>query len=192
MTKDSVEKQFPWLFEGLGQLQGDYEISLKEGAKPHALSTPRRVAIPLVLCVKEELERMEQLRVIEQVEQLTEWCAELVVPKANGKVRLGVDLTKLSENVRRERHPIPAVEPTLAQLAGATLIFSQNLMPTWGFGKYPFQRSQLYLLLSSLPLADSVSSVSHLVLPQPQNIFREECPLFCLGSMGLGVSWTIY
>ena len=32
MTKDTVEKQLPGLFKGLGQLQGDYEISLKEGA----------------------------------------------------------------------------------------------------------------------------------------------------------------
>ena len=68
--------------------------------------------------VKEELERMEQLGVIERVEQPTEWCAGLVVvPKANGKVRL-------CAGVRCERHPIPAVEPTLAQLAGAT-VFSK-------------------------------------------------------------------
>ena len=29
-----------------------------------------------------------------------------------------MDLTKLNENVRRERHPLPAVEQTLAQIAG--------------------------------------------------------------------------
>ena len=144
MTKDMVEKQFPGLFEGLGQLQGDYEISLKEGAKPHALSTPRRVAIPLLPRVKEELERMEQLGVIERVEQPTEWCAGLVVvPKANGKVRLCVDLTKLNESVRRERHPIPAVEPTLAQLAGAT-VFSK-LDANSGYWQIPLSKESAIL-----------------------------------------------
>jgi len=144
MTKDTVEKQFPGLFEGLGQLQGDYEISLKEGAKPHALSTPRRVAIPLLPRVKEELEQMEQLGVIERVEQPTEWCAGLVVvPKANGKVRLCVDLTKLNESVRRERHPIPAVEPTLAQLAGAT-VFSK-LDANSGFWQIPLSKESAIL-----------------------------------------------
>lgn len=66
------------------------------------------MAIPLLPRVKEELERMEQLGVIERVEQ--PWCAGLVVvPKANGKVRLCVDLMKLNESVRHERHLIPAV-----------------------------------------------------------------------------------
>ena len=47
-----------------------------------------------------------------------------MVPKANGKVRICVDLTKLNESVLRERHPLPCVDYTLAQLAGAN-IFSK-------------------------------------------------------------------
>ena len=41
--------------------------------------------------------------------------------QANGKVRICVDLSKLNESVKRERHPLPAVEQTLAQSAGAKL-----------------------------------------------------------------------
>jgi len=37
MTKEAVNKQFPGLFKVLGQLQKDCEISLREGAKLHAL-----------------------------------------------------------------------------------------------------------------------------------------------------------
>ena len=63
---------------------------------------------------------MESMGVITRVNQPTEWCAGMVVvPKASGKVRICVDLTKLNESVRRERHPLPAVDQTLAQLAGA-------------------------------------------------------------------------
>ena len=40
--------QFPKLFTGLGELQGDYNIQLEPGAKPFAISTPRRVAVPLL------------------------------------------------------------------------------------------------------------------------------------------------
>ena len=73
------------LFQGLGKLQGDYKIELKEGATPFALSTPRRVAIPRLKAVKEELERMEALGVIERVTQPTSWCAGMVVvPKEGG------------------------------------------------------------------------------------------------------------
>ena len=63
---------------------------------------------------------MEDLGVIAKVHEPTEWCAGMViVPKANGKVRICVDLTNLNRSVRRERHPLPEVDQTLAQLAGA-------------------------------------------------------------------------
>ena len=79
---------------------------------------------------------MEGLGVITKVQEPTEWCAGMVVvPKANGKVRICVDLTKLNECVRRERHPLPAVDQTLAQLAGAT-VFSQ-LDANSGFWQIP-------------------------------------------------------
>ena len=55
---------FPNLFKGLGRLEGEYTIKLEEGAQPYALSTPRRVPIPLMKAVKDELERMQTLGVI--------------------------------------------------------------------------------------------------------------------------------
>ena len=61
--------------------------------------------------VKDELDHMQRLGVIEPVETPTEWCAGLVVvPKPNGRVRICVDLTKLNEDVYCERHPLPAVD----------------------------------------------------------------------------------
>lgn len=52
----SVKQAHPKLFRELGQLDGEYHISLKEVAKPYALSVPRRVPIPLLSKVKAELE----------------------------------------------------------------------------------------------------------------------------------------
>ena len=86
--------EFPELFTGLGKLERDYTIQLKEGAKPFALSTPRRVAVPLLGAVKEELQRMERLGVISKIEEPTDWCSGMVVvPKSNEKVRICVELT---------------------------------------------------------------------------------------------------
>ena len=83
-----VVKQFPQLFTGLGRLKDSYKIKLRQEAIPFALSVPRRVAIPLLPKVKEELERMTKLGVISKVTEPTEWCAGMVVvPKPGGKVR---------------------------------------------------------------------------------------------------------
>ena len=70
--------------------------------------------------VKKELQRMEREGVITKVEGPINWCAGMVVvPKANQKVRICVDLTQLNKNVQRERHILLSVDHTLAQLAEA-------------------------------------------------------------------------
>lgn len=155
---EEIIKKFPTVFQGLGRLKDDYTIKLKSDAQPFALSTPRRVAIPLLPKVKAELERMEKLGVITKVEEPTEWCAGMVVvPKPNGKVRICVDLTKLNESVCRERHILPSVEQTLAQIGGAKyfskldansgfwqveLAEESSLLTTFitPFGRYRFNR----------------------------------------------------
>jgi len=104
--------------------------------KGYSLSTPRRVAIPLLPKVKAELKRMQDLGVITPVEEATDWCAGMVVvPKANGTVRICVDLTKLNESVCREKHPIPSVDQTLGQLAGAK--YFTKLDANSGFWQIP-------------------------------------------------------
>ena len=143
-------EQFPHLFQGLGKLQGDYTIKLQEDAKPFAISTPRRVAIPLLKPVKQELQRMEELGVIAKVKEPTNWCAGMVVvPKANGKVRICVDLTRLNQSVCRERHMMPAVDQTLAQLAGAKLF--TKLDANSGFWQIPLSPESALLTTFMTP-----------------------------------------
>ena len=75
--------------QGLGRLKDNYKIQIVPEEKPFALTTPRRVAVPLLPKVKAELERMEKLGVISKVTTPTEWCAGMVVvPKPNGTVRM--------------------------------------------------------------------------------------------------------
>ena len=87
----------------------------------------------------QELERMERLGVIKKIEEPTEWCAGMVVvPKSDRRVRICVDLTKLNESVRRERHQLPAVDQTLAQLAGARVF--TKLDANSGFWQIPLAK----------------------------------------------------
>ncbi|UYV67701.1 K02A2.6-like [Cordylochernes scorpioides] len=114
------KREFPKIFNGLGHAKINDKISLQPDAKPYALCTPRRVPIPLMKQVKEQLEEMTRLGVIESVEEPTEWCAGMVaVSKPGGKIRICVDLTKLNQYIRRENYPLPATEHILGQLGNA-------------------------------------------------------------------------
>ena len=66
------KKKFPKVFSGLGRLEGDYQIRLNEEAVPYALSTPRRIPLPLNDKVKDELERMEKMGVVSKIEKPTD------------------------------------------------------------------------------------------------------------------------
>ena len=102
-TKEDIVKQYPMLFEGLGKLEGEHTIHLKEGATPFCLTTPKRAPLPLMKKVQEEIKSMEQLDVIEPIDEPTERCSPIVVvPKADGRVRICVDLTRFDQAVRRE------------------------------------------------------------------------------------------
>lgn len=60
-------------FSGVGTLKGEpVKITLKDGAQPYSIATPRRVPIPLLPKVEEELKRMELMGIIEKVTKPTE------------------------------------------------------------------------------------------------------------------------
>jgi len=143
--KEAIKQEFPKLFSGLGKMKCEYTIVLEPGARPFSITTPRRISLPLLPRIKEELNRMEQQGVISKVEEPTEWCAPMVVvPKRTGRgVRICTDLTELNKSVMRELHPLPSVESTLGQLAGAK-VFSK-LDANAGFWQIPLAKESSLL-----------------------------------------------
>ena len=128
--------EFPMLFEGLGELKGNYHIELTDDVHPYALTSPRRIPIPLLEKTKAEIARMQRLNVIQPVETPTDWCSPaVVVRKKDGSVRICVDLTQLNKSIKREWHPLPTTEYNLALLAGGK-IFSK-LDANSGFWQVP-------------------------------------------------------
>ena len=64
---------------------------------------------------------------------------------ADGQVRICVDLTKLNESVCRKRHQLPAVEQTLAQIAGSQ--WFSKLDTICGFWQIPLSKEAALLPL---------------------------------------------
>ena len=111
-------KQFPKLFTGLGKMPGVFKITLAEGTQPYRLFSPRPIPAGLREKAKKEIDSMLALGVIEPVEQSTEWCSGLTIaPKANGGIRMCVDLVRLNKGVERQVYPLPRVSDTLSHLA---------------------------------------------------------------------------
>ena len=139
-----VQAEFPNLFKGLGKMKEEYTVCLKSDTKPFALSTPRRIPIPLMKKVEDELLKMQVDGVISKVDQPTDWCSGMViVPKPNGRVRVCVDMSRLNESVKRERMVLPSVEHTLAQLQGAR-VFSK-IDANSGFWQIPLSNESALL-----------------------------------------------
>ena len=117
LSKEDVLKAYLKLFTRNSKLKGGYNIRLNEDAKPSCMTSPGRVSLPLLGKLEKEITRLTVLNVIEPVEEPNEWCASVqVVPKANGDIRICVDLTKLNQAVKRELHQMPTVESTLGSI----------------------------------------------------------------------------
>ena len=66
--EQEVKKMYSYLLKSLGELEGEFSIKLTPCSAPYATTTPRRVALPLMPKVKEELQRREKLGFISKVD----------------------------------------------------------------------------------------------------------------------------
>ena len=83
-----IQARFESVFTGLGTIGDEYCISLKEGAKPYSLHTPRNKPILLRSKVEAELSSMEMMGVISKVDEPTSWRVGIVVVlKKSGTVK---------------------------------------------------------------------------------------------------------
>ena len=155
LTKNSVIEEYEHLFSGLGDLEGEITLHLKENATP-VVHPPRRVPHAIKQRLTEELDKMENTGVIDKVTTPTDWVNSLVVvEKENGKLRTCLDPRDLNAAIKRPHYPMPTLEDALAKLTSA---------------KYFSKLDAILPYLIPL-LGDTASEDCHLVLSVPEMNF---------------------
>lgn len=143
-------REFADVFEGNGFMKNHQcSVSLIDGCKPVAIPS-RRLPPALMPSVKEELDRMIALGIIEETSEPSDWCAPLVIARRkNGKIRLCTDFRELNKVVRRELYQIPAFEDLIATIHKAcvfTLLDCSN-----GYWQMPVKEGSREILTFASP-----------------------------------------
>ena len=118
----------------LGCLPVQHTIKLNENAKP-VVHAPRKIPVALRSKVKEELNRMQNLGVIEPVKEPTDWVSSMVTVTKPNKIRICLDPRDLNEAIKREYYPMPTIEEVASRLPEAA-VFS-TLDATSGYWQIP-------------------------------------------------------
>ena len=114
---EALKEKYSSVFTGLGKLK-NYQLKLHidENVIPVAQAV-RRLPFSRRQKVIDKLKELEELDVIEKVNEPTSWVNPLVaVEKPNGDIRICLDMRQA---IVREKHPVPTVEETLQDMAGA-------------------------------------------------------------------------
>ena len=123
-TAELVHK-YDHLFHGIGKIKGHavklhINKSISPVAQPH-----RRIPFHQRKKVEDELQRLQDLDIIEEVDGPTPWVSPIVVvpkPKNPEKIRICVDMRAPNTAIRRERHITPTVDDIVVQLNGSSLL----------------------------------------------------------------------
>ncbi|UYV70018.1 hypothetical protein LAZ67_7001483, partial [Cordylochernes scorpioides] len=118
---ETLVQEHEHLFHGLGTIKGySHKVTLKDNYRPIAQRC-RRIPYAMVEAVNQELDKMLENGIIEEVHQGSEWVSNIIVvsKRDSEEIRLCIDLREVNKAILRERHPIPTIDNMLHALKGA-------------------------------------------------------------------------
>jgi hypothetical protein len=123
-----IEDEFPNLFGDIGKIKNtQVQLHIDTNVTPKQ-QKHRRIPFHIRKDVEKELQRLEDLDIIEQVDGPTPWVSPIVVvPKKTGEIRLCVDRREANKAVQREKQPMPTVDELFTDLNGTTVFSTLDL-----------------------------------------------------------------
>ena len=131
-SNQRIRDQYPEVFQGVGKLN-THQVSLHIRPDVPPVAQPmRRTPFNLREKVERKVDELLEADIVERVDGPTRWLNPVVVaPKANGEIRLCLDMRRANEAVIRGRHPIPTVDEVLQNMNGSTTFSKLDLK--WGY-----------------------------------------------------------
>ena len=114
-----LKAAYPEQFDKIGSFEGEFHIQVSKGTTP-IIQPPRKYPVNIRDEIKEELNRMEDLKVITRESEPTDWVNSIAFSrKSNGKLRICLDPKDLNKGIRRTHHKIPTLEEISHKFHGA-------------------------------------------------------------------------
>ena len=124
--RQTVIKMYPNIFKGLGKMEPEHHIKLKEDISPN-VHPPRKISVSLRGKIKEESDIMETTVVIRKIDEPREWVNSMVVvEKTSGGLIIFLDLRDLNKAIKREYYQLSTFEEIASRLSGAKLFMKLN------------------------------------------------------------------
>ena len=107
-------REYDDVFTGIGTIPGEYRIDVDETVEP-VVHPPRTVPAAIRGRVKEELDRLESLGIIEKTREPTEWVSSMVTVTKGEKVHICIDPKDLNRAVKRSHYPMTKIEDVITR-----------------------------------------------------------------------------
>ena len=117
---------YPDIGKGLGCFQGSYEFKLDKSIHP-VVVPPRRYPLALKEEIRQEIQRLEEIGVIEKVTEPTDWVSAMVVVKKPNKLRICIDPHQLNKAMKRSHYQTTTIEEITPQLKNAKIFSKLDL-----------------------------------------------------------------
>ena len=118
LSQKQILTEYKDVFEGLGELPGEYHIELDPTVKP-VQHLPRRVPQALKEDIRSKIDSLVKRGVLTKVTDPTEWISNMVAVKKPGKLRICIDPRDLNQAIKRSHYPMPTVDDILPKIAKA-------------------------------------------------------------------------
>ena len=150
LSKDDLLQRYRKAFRAnIGKVEAKYRIRIDIEVDP-VQNAPRRVPVVLRDKLKETLDDLQQQDIIAAVTTPTAWISSMVVvPKANGKLRICLDPTDLNRAILREDYPLPTIEDIATHLHGANVFTKLDVRS--GFWHIVLDKKSSYLTTFQAP-----------------------------------------